>query len=125
MTCRPRAQVIVGHGVIADGGEAFRWTRPNGMAGLGICLAEIVGDGDMAVSSDGNVIVGYGDSNNGIEAFRWTPNGGMVGLGDLPDGGFFSEAYGVSADGSVVVGRSSAVDGRILTVHFAGRPILA
>jgi probable HAF family extracellular repeat protein len=84
--------------------EGFRWTRTEGMVGLGF-LPGAGSGGSLAfgVSADGSVIVGGSSSAAGSQAFRWTAASGMVGLGYVP-GGTFSGATNVSANGSVVVG---------------------
>jgi len=91
-------------------GEAFRWTAPDGMNGLGDLSDGGFSSCARGVSADGSVVVGDGWSGLGAEAFRWE-NGSMVGLGDLPDGGFTSYGNGVSANGSVVVGRATSAEG--------------
>jgi probable HAF family extracellular repeat protein len=88
--------VVVGKGSTASGYEAFRWTRADGMQGLGYLPGGSSYSGATGVSFDGSVIVG---SSDGGGAFRWTSAGGMQGLGGLIGG-----ANDVSADGSVVVG---------------------
>ena len=98
--------VVVGHGTVAAGQEAFRWSAATGMVGLGDLTGGDTKSSGHAVSADGKVIVGYGSSNSGIEAFRWTDATGMVGLGDLLGLGYQSAAWGTSADGSVIVGYS-------------------
>jgi probable HAF family extracellular repeat protein len=97
--------------------EAFRWTAPGGMVGLGY----LPGGGGLAarseandVSSDGGVVVGHSSSSVGDQAFRWTSATGMVGIGRLP-GSESSGARGVSADGNVVVGVSFANFGQSLS----------
>jgi probable HAF family extracellular repeat protein len=87
--------------------EAFRWTKEEGMVGLGWTRSRAYG-----VSADGFVIVGEFDSAKvpDKEAFRWTKEEGMVGLGFLvpPSMFAFSRATAISADGSVIVGWSKA-----------------
>ena len=83
--------------------EAFRWTRAEGMVGLGR-LPDNPFTAACDISADGSVIVGFSDD----EAFRWTQAEGMVGLGDLPGGRFRSQADAISADGSVIVGTGSS-----------------
>ncbi len=106
--------VVVGESRSASGTEAFRWTKEEGMVGLG-ALEPSYGRYDSTaygVSADGSVIVGASDSpmNPQDEAFRWTQATGMVGLGYLvPVSDFtFSTATAVSADGSVIVGYSTS-----------------
>jgi len=113
----------LGHAVSADGStvvggsrsvpgspapnEAFRWTRSEGMAGLGFLVEnptpQTFSDA-QGVSGDGSIAIGYGYSDLGLEAFRWAQATGILGLGDLPGGLYFSVASGISSDGSVVVG---------------------
>ena len=109
-----RASAVSGDGSVVvgkagswgwQGFEAFRWTRDDGMVGLGV-LPDRRSSGAYGASADGAVIVG--DSYPPTEAFRWTAQDGMIGLGDLPGGEFLSAAVGVSADGSVVAGSSSS-----------------
>ncbi|MDV3349572.1 hypothetical protein QGP82_12780 [Leptothoe sp. LEGE 181152] len=84
--------------------EAFRWTRAEGMVGLGQLPGNPYGTVASDISADGSVIAGHSDN----EAFRWTQATGLVGLGDLPDGSFRSRADAISADGSVIVGKGSS-----------------
>jgi len=87
--------------------EAFQWTNPGGMVGLGYLSAEPYSEA-FAVSDDGLTIVGTGRS---YEAFRWTQGTGMVSLQSLPPGIIGSGARAVSPDGSIVVGGiASATD---------------
>jgi probable HAF family extracellular repeat protein len=81
--------------------QAFRWSAPDGLMGLGTLGSS--GTFAQDVSNDGSVVVGF--SNH---AFRWTQSGGMVDLGTAAGNSaeFISRAYGVSGDGNVVVGQS-------------------
>jgi len=101
--------VIVGESESGAGTEAFRWTKEEGMVGLGT-LTNYRGSTAYGVSADGSVIVGT--CNSIPQAFRWTQDTGMVGLGWLdqpPDPQFSaSEARAVSADGRIVFGVSSS-----------------
>jgi probable HAF family extracellular repeat protein len=88
----------------SDSAEAFRWTRDQGMIGLG-GLRRPVDSRAYGASYDGAVIVGFSASDSGSqEAFRWTADDGMMGLGDLYDGDerTASVAGEVSADGIIV-----------------------
>ncbi|MBX9792231.1 MAG: hypothetical protein K2Y37_25185 [Pirellulales bacterium] len=87
--------------------QAFRWTDPTGIEGLGYLTAEPYSEG-FAISADGSTIVGTGRS---YEAFRWTQPTGMVGLGGLPGGDGSSGARAVSADGSVIAGGAKSALG--------------
>ena len=91
--------------------KAFRWTKENGMVGLGELTGGEYFSNATGVSADGSVIVGFRRSTSGKEAFRWTQETGMVGLGDLPGGFFSSLAFNVSGDGSIVVGYSRSAWG--------------
>jgi len=95
-------------------GEAFRWTRGAGMAGLGRLPGgeEFTPSKARGVSADGQVVVGFSGSASGAEAFRWTPTEGMEALGDLPGGTFSSEALNISADGQVIVGYANSAQGQ-------------
>jgi len=88
------------------GPEAFRWTREEGMVGLGDLPNNRFWSSGIGVSRDGKMIVGFGSSGRAedVEAMRWTPDGGMVGLGDFPGYDFVSVALDITPDGSVVVG---------------------
>jgi probable HAF family extracellular repeat protein len=88
--------------------EAFRWTREDGMVGLGDLPGGSHLSAAYGVSADGSVIVGQssqGEINGGWGAFRWTSAEGMVPLG-------WGTAWDVSADGSVVVGEAGLASGR-------------
>lgn len=87
--------VIVGYGSRSDVyDEAFRWTKEEGMVGLGFRRSAALG-----ISRDGKYVVGIRQGR----AFRWTKDGGWEIL-PLLYGGGNNYAEGVSADGSVVVG---------------------
>ncbi len=102
--------VIVGIKDSDSGNEASRWTRSDGLVGLGDLDGGIFDGRANGASADGSVIVGYSNSALRREAFRWTSEGGMVGLGSIVGGvtsnNLLSAAEDVSADGSVVVGAS-------------------
>jgi len=107
--------IVVGLSRSSLGTEAFRWTSPGGMVGLGGLLGGRSGRlyaGARAISANGSAVVGYDGSKSKRtfcwEAFRWTTAGGMQGLGDLRGGKIYSRAYDVSSDGQVVVGASSS-----------------
>lgn len=86
--------------------EAFRWSIPGGMVGLGNLPAPGWSRA-YAASFDGSVIVGTGGDPE-REAFRWTEAGGVDYLAFLP-GDTLSAAYGISNDGSVIVGDSGHI----------------
>jgi probable HAF family extracellular repeat protein len=101
--------VVVGESFHSAGSEAFRWTRAEGMQGLG----HLAGGGShseaLAVSGDGSIIVGESEFTPGaFRAFRWTAAEGMQNLGFLPGVGdsSISRANGISSDGSTIVGQS-------------------
>ena len=122
-------QVVVGYGFNAEGPrEAFRWTRKEGIVGLGF-LNPYVGmrfSLAMDLSADGSVIVGssrYDYWPTAIEGFRWTAEEGMVGLGWLayPSGlANSSQAAGISFDGSVIVGLSGSIFPPMAAVKWSG-----
>lgn len=90
------------------GDEAFLWTPPLGMIGLG----RLGGEGlsvASGVNTDGSVIVGSAGADSLTDAFRWTPAGGMVALERFPSQTLASRALGISADGSTIVGWTSLV----------------
>jgi probable HAF family extracellular repeat protein len=99
---------VVGRSDVAEFARvAFRWTRADGMIGLGSLDPAYPFSTGLGISADASVVVGHTrvpDFN--LEAFRWTAGGGMVGLGYVQPFHTESEASGVSADGSVVVGTS-------------------
>jgi probable HAF family extracellular repeat protein len=109
-------RVVVGYGVSEASDpdiEAFRWTLPEGMTGLGsLPAAPYISSEATALNADGSLIVGWsatrrveqGQQFSLFEGFRWK-NGHMQGLGDLPGGDLNSTAYGVSADGITIVGQ--------------------
>jgi len=111
-------QVVVGYGFNAEGPrEAFRWTKRDGIVGLGFLNPNIGNRYSLAmdVSADGSVIVGSSRYNywwSAVEGFRWTEEKGMVGLGWLDDPPGLrdsSQAAGVSFDGSVIVGMAGEI----------------
>ena len=102
--------ITVGDCQSIGGDEAFRWTKADGIKGIGRLPGHEFAGGPtsraLAISADGKTIVGLSSSKNGEEAIRWTKDDGMVGLGDLSGKpkAFKSQATGVSRDGTVVVG---------------------
>ena len=93
--------------------QPFRWTRDEGMTGLGNLP---FGSGDQYLTSsahdtnaDGSVIVGDGDIGTTGQrldrvGFRWTSGTGMLALDAFPSSFTSSDAEAVSDDGSVIVG---------------------
>lgn len=108
-------RVIVGARDRWDGGyEAYRWTKEEGMTGLGIAAgARYIGSLANAANIDGSVIVGRTATAAGTEAFRWTAETGMVPLGDMSDNNTYSDGTAVSDDGRVVVGHWRRPDNRV------------
>lgn len=97
--------VIVGYSEGKGRHEAFRWTKENGIVGLGSVPKGYYNLMANGLSADGLVIVGFCSALNREQlAFRWTQESGMEVLGGLQarDGGSWASA--VSADGSVIVG---------------------
>lgn len=102
------------YGVSADGalvtgtsyhdggrGEAFIWTRSDGLIGL-----RRIESRGAAVAGNGAVIVG--DANPPNEGYRWTQGEGFQLLGDLPGNRHDSRAEASSWDGSIIIGSSSS-----------------
>ena len=102
--------VVVGHASVGGAAQAFIWTQPGGMVGLGFLPGGSYSRA-YGVSGDGTVVVGVSDSDSGPQAFSWTETDGMVGLGDVLGGEQYSCAYGVSYDGTRVVGMSMGATG--------------
>ena len=102
--------VVVGASA-SDSGlfDAFRWSRPAGMARLGsLPTSAFYFSIAIAASGDGSVVVGASDISQGnLAGFRWTQATGLGPLGFLP-GGTDSVARAASADGSVIVGFSNS-----------------
>jgi uncharacterized membrane protein len=113
----PGGAYSVANSVSADGStivgtvgqQAFRWTVPGGMEGLGVLPDYSYASGAMGVSGDGAVVVG-GSINEPVDgsadrpqAFRWTRSGGMQGLGFVA-GNDRSNAGAISTDGSTIIG---------------------
>ncbi|MBX7165523.1 MAG: PEP-CTERM sorting domain-containing protein [Pirellulales bacterium] len=86
------------------GSQAFRWSSPDGLTGLGYLTVTPTSSEARAVSGDGATIVGWSNSSFGTQAFVWTQPTGMVGV--APTVGLQAViAYATSHDGSVVVGQ--------------------
>lgn len=99
-------RVVVGQSHSATGREAFRWTRTEGLHGLGFFPGGAYSKA-TAVSADGAVIVGAAATDTRLEAFRWRRGEGLRPLGRLyPEPFWSSHANAVSADGGVIVGWS-------------------
>ena len=98
--------VVVGSSAAASSTEAFRWTRAQGMVGIGFPEGTVA-SAATDVSADGSVIVGTGWYGGcwgcpSPIAFRWTADSGFVNVGST------GRAVSVSADGSVIVGGAGA-----------------
>jgi uncharacterized membrane protein len=93
-------------------GQAFRWTKVDGLVGLGSFDENIIGGRAHGVSADGTVVVGElhtGRYDAPISPFRWTQETGIVDLAYIFPKQYpysYSRAYGVSGDGSTIVGSS-------------------
>ena len=103
--------VVAGNSQSALGREAFRWTQPAGIAGLGDLGGPFFFSSAASVSDDGTIIVGAAAADEGILAYRWQSGTGMVSLGDLPGGPEQSEASAISGDGQTIVGASRSIVG--------------
>jgi probable HAF family extracellular repeat protein len=103
--------IVVGDCNPGAGTEAFRWSKSDGMTGLGILPGGTFSVAN-GTSHDGSVIVGHSTSSLGVQAFRWTESEGMSGIGDLAGGDFYSTANNISYDGSVIVGLSKSSLGK-------------
>ena len=94
---------------LTEGHEAFRWTKIEGMTGLGFLEDGHVASIANAVSRDGTYIVGNTRNRNsgssGITGYRWDQANGMMALGGT------SRAAAISADGSIISGWTGSVGG--------------
>jgi len=121
----PNTSVSYATGVSADGsvvvgssensmysGQAFRWTKVDGLVGLGSFDENIFGGRANGVSADGTVVVGELHTSRyyaPISPFRWTQETGIVDLAHIFPNQYpypYSRAYGVSGDGYTIVGTS-------------------
>lgn len=77
--------IVVGFALATTGHQAFRWTSPSGMVGLGV-LPGTSNSRALGISGDGSTIVGYSSSGTqpdpSARAFRWTSQTGMVEIGN-------------------------------------------
>jgi hypothetical protein len=106
--------------------QAFRWTAPTGMVGLGtLPLGAANGSDARGVSADGSVVVGDGfvyqlvcfpQFGGGcyyvrfpVHAFRWAAASGLQDISGLASR---TSASGIAADGSVIVGGSESTAAR-------------
>lgn len=92
--------------------QAFRWTREDGLVGLGSLNGGGFQSVAVSTSSDGSVIAGQSKYaiDSRAQAFVWYEDTGMMGLGFLDEDNF-SSAMAVSADGTTVVGLSGVYNG--------------
>jgi len=102
---------IVGQDDSASGLEAFVWTLPTGMLGIGDLAGGGFESSAADASADGSIVVGTGTTDAGSEAFVWDANAGMRSLqGVLEANGLdlagwrLEAATGVSDDGRRFVG---------------------
>lgn len=86
--------------------EAFRWTEPGGIQGLGDLAGDTFWSQATGVSADGEFVVGTSDAGGGwVLAFStWTSTTGMQLVGDLPGGYKNNGASSVSASGQWCAG---------------------
>lgn len=118
---------VVGASESGLGPEAFRWTGPGSITGLGALDSGADFDSTaQGVSGDGGVIVGTSLDGGDFSGFRWTSGGGMQALGRLGCGficpGNPASAASVSEDGLVAVGSGASgfVDTTIQAVRWTG-----
>ena len=115
MGCSADGNVIVGKSgdSSTNHAEAYRWTRPTGMIGLGDLPGGLFDSWAKGVSASGLVIVGIGRSSFNEEAVFWDPSGaGPIRISDYlsalgvtaHQGWVLVSAEGVSADGLKIVG---------------------
>ncbi len=81
--------------------EAFRWTQPTGMVGLGDVVLGAPRSRAEEVSSDGSVVLGYTGSG---WPFLWTQATGMVAIEDTTGTYAGARPFAISADGTTIVG---------------------
>ena len=94
--------VVVGLAWYCPGAEGFRWTKEDGMVGLGYPIG--ASSRATSISPDGNTIVGfYEDPVQGFRRpVRWISGTTELFLGrDLP-----GEAIAISSNGSQIVGQA-------------------
>jgi uncharacterized membrane protein len=118
--------VIVGYSSSANNTqmadvEAFRWTRDEGVVGIGDFSGGIFSSRALDVSAGGSTIVGWGSTDADRAAFIWDAAHGMRnlqdvlitehGLGKALEGWTLREAVGISNDGRVIAGNGVNPDG--------------
>ena len=125
----PDGKVIVGQSTSANTTrfngfwEAYRWTKADGMIGLGDLPGGRFMSVALGVSANGEVVVGRsntGDDSVGITpAFIWDETNGMRSVQEILinrgidlTGWRLREATDVSADGTVIVGRGRNPSGQ-------------
>ena len=100
--------VAVGESIGPRGMEAFRWTKIDGLTGLGFLVPSFTESQAFGVNADGSVIVGAaGHPDAHLEEgapFRWTQATGMVLIPNLGGSDAGGIAEGTTPDGSLVVG---------------------
>jgi len=89
--------------------EAFRWTEPGGMAGLGFLPSEgFVESEATAVSSSGDIVAGNARVFEGEKSvshgFIWQQGSGMQSFHASPNSETLVVVTDISADGKVIVG---------------------
>ena len=89
--------------------EAFRWTEPGGMVGLGFLPSEgFVESEATAVSSSGDIVAGnarvFEDGKSVSHGFIWQQGSGMQSFYASPNSGVLVVVTDISADGKVIVG---------------------
>jgi probable HAF family extracellular repeat protein len=94
--------------------EAFRWTEPDGMQGLGFLNPDDYGSAAIGTSADGSVVFGVSMSDSGHRPFVWDVTHGMrdfqqvliqdYGLEQSLAGWRLSDVYDISTDGLSIVG---------------------
>ena len=102
--------VIAGYSISGDGLEAFRWSQPDGLQGLGDLPTNpfsLISEA-MALSASGQYIAGYARGKSGYyEAALWDEHQDISSMGRQSPDLYGTFANGVSNDGSVVVGESN------------------
>lgn len=106
-----------GHVVVGESTQhlfdsmAIRWTREEGLEGLGFMSGPSTSA--WGASGTGEVIVGSGRAPRGYEGFYWTRHDGYTSIGDLPGGRHHSAIASVSWDGNTLVGNAYNEDGDV------------
>lgn len=109
--------VVVGLAWYCPGAEGFRWTKQDGMVGLGYPIG--ASSRATAISADGSMIVGfYEDPVQGFRRpVRWISGSTDLFLGrDVP-----GEAIAVSSNGSRIVGQAADSTGNGRAFYYSAR----